>query len=131
MAHPADKDKIEFLVRRRFRHFSSAPPPFAQGLVSVRMSNERIARKHSSVPEAMDAYRTKLQAMTPEEIAALYETECSRQEQERIKEREELRAEAEKRERERFFNQPNAIADVDHWSKTAYWHLSMKQLRCR
>jgi hypothetical protein len=123
MAHPADKDKIEFLVRRRFRHISTAPPPFAQGVVSVRMSNERIARKHPSVREAMDAYRTKLQAMTPEEIGAMYETERSRQEQERIKDQEELRAEAEKRERDRFFNQPSAMADVNHWSKAAYWTL--------
>jgi hypothetical protein len=122
MAQPADKDKIEFLVRRRFGRISSAPPPFARG-VSVHLSNERIAGKHASVREAMDAYRAKLQAMTSEEIAGLYEAERSRREQERHKEQEELRAEAEKRERERFFNQPTAMADVNHWSKAAYWSL--------
>jgi hypothetical protein len=34
-----------------------------------------------------------------------------------------LRAKAEQEERERFFNQPRANADFDHWSKAAHWTL--------
>jgi hypothetical protein len=113
MAHSADKDKIEFLVRRRFPGISSTPPPFARGL----------AGRNPSAREAIDAYRAKLKAMTAEEIAVLHEDERARWEQERLKEQENLRAEAEKRERERFFSQPNAMADVNHWSKAAYWSL--------
>jgi hypothetical protein len=36
---------------------------------------------------------------------------------------EELRVEAERQEKERFFNQPRPRADIRHWSKAAHWTL--------
>ena len=54
--------------------------------------------------------------MRPEEVQALYE-------QERAKERMEWQAKADREEAQRFFNQPGAEADFEHWSKAAYWTL--------
>jgi hypothetical protein len=71
----------------------------------------------------MDAYKTKLQALTSDEVTSLYEAECAKVEAERVKEQKELQDKAEKQEQERFFNRSNAMVDTDHWSKAAYWSL--------
>jgi hypothetical protein len=126
MALPPDKEKIEFLVRRRFRGFSLAhrPQPTGGHGLSISISEERISRKQPNHREATEeAYRSQLQAMTPDEVIALYEAECAEEEAERVKVHSEQRAKAEKEDRERFFNLPSAMADADHWSKAAYWSL--------
>jgi hypothetical protein len=58
----------------------------------------------------------ELSAKPPEELQELVD-------QERAKERRELTARAEREERERFFNQSDARADFEHWSKAAHWTL--------
>ena len=60
-------------------------------------------------------YEAELRTMPPERLQALYEEEQAR-------ERMELQAEAD-REVQRFFNQPGAEADFEHWSKAADWTL--------
>jgi hypothetical protein len=61
-------------------------------------------------------YEKELRAKPPEELQALVE-------QERAKQASELTARAELEERQRFFNQPSARADFEHWSKAAHWTL--------
>lgn len=39
------------------------------------------------------------------------------------KQSEEIRVKEEEKERQRFFNQPTAFADFDHWSRAAHWTL--------
>jgi hypothetical protein len=62
------------------------------------------------------AYKAELQALSPDELSTRY-AEC----QAAYFERERLKAEAE--ERGRFFNQPGAAADFEHWSRASYWTL--------
>ena len=64
----------------------------------------------------MKAYRDELLEKAPEEIQTMYEAEYA-------KEQEEQRAKAEQDEAQRFFNQPDAKADIAHWSKTPYWSI--------
>jgi hypothetical protein len=125
MALVPDKNKIEFLVSRRFRGISLAPAPFLSEryVQSASFSDERNLRKQSSVRETTEAYRTNLQAKTPDEVTALYEAELAKLEAERVKERTEQQAKAEKQESERFFNLQSATMDTRHWSKAAYWSL--------
>jgi hypothetical protein len=61
-------------------------------------------------------YREELSKLSSSELSALVA-------QEKTKEFTELRAEAEREERERFFNQPHAKADFEYWAKMAHWKL--------
>ena len=54
--------------------------------------------------------------LSPQELIARYNAEQQRN-------YEEIAAKAEKEERGRFFNQPHAAADFEHWSKLAHWTL--------
>ena len=114
MVAVSDKRKIEFLVNRRFRGVSRAPAPF----MSVSHGD-----KQPTVREAMGAYKAKLEAMNSDEINAIFETECAKEEAERLKGQRELQEKVEKQEQARFFNRSGARADTDHWSKAAYWSL--------
>jgi hypothetical protein len=133
MASVPDKNKIEFLVSRRFRGISLAPAPFLpqRYVQSASFSDERNFRKQSSVRETMEAYRTKLQAMTSDEVTALYEAELAKLEAERVKERTEQRAKAEKQESERFFNLQSAMASVHRTGAKPRTGLSTKLQRSR
>ena len=64
----------------------------------------------------IEKYEAELRAIQPEELQSLYEKE---QEKQRI----EWQAEADREEAQRFFNQPGAEADFEHWSKAAHWVL--------
>ncbi len=64
----------------------------------------------------IEAYQNELRAKPREELQALYD-------QEQTKERHEQQAKAELEERQRFFNQSHAKADLVHWSKAPYWTL--------
>jgi hypothetical protein len=80
------------------------------------LSAERIARKDGTKAAEMANYVKELRELTQEELKNLYDTAV----QKRMAQNKE-RAEAE--EAARFFNQPHARADFDHWSKAAYWSL--------
>jgi hypothetical protein len=101
-----DRGQIEFLIERRFGRLPSYP----DGRVGVGF------RTYSNMQEAVAAYRTELMEMDSEKREALYRDELTKQQ-----ERE--RAEADLAERNRFFNEPGAVADVDHGCKTPYWSL--------
>ena len=73
------------------------------------MSNPELARQVAD-------YKAHLLQLPPEELQALVKTEFEKQ-------RAEIAAKAEREDRERFFNQPYAQADLDHWSKAAHWTL--------
>lgn len=119
MAQIREIDRIAYLVGRRFRSISRAPPPFVAPVnpsVSVSVSADRLARKDVGLRDAAEAYKAKLRDMPPDELTALYNAE-------RAKQCEEERAKADQEECGRFFNQPFAMADFNHWSKAAYWSL--------
>jgi len=106
-------DPVEFLVRRKYTHASkgstySLPVSLARGVPSSPSS--------SKFSNAADAYRAELRAMSKVELQALFESEIEKQQKE-------LAIKAEAEERKRFYNFPNANADVLHWSKAVYWTL--------
>jgi hypothetical protein len=96
---PTAKERIDYLVRRRFPHWyllkiptsfslgGGGPPPDTREL--------RIA---------IEAFTKELAAVAPEPLVARWN-------EEKRKELEQLGAKAEQEERERFFNRPNANAD--------------------
>ena len=92
-------DKIEYLIGRKF------------GPLGVRQ-----ARKSPEQSRQISDYRDLLLKLPQEEIDV-------RVEKERIKNQEEIAAKAERDEQARFFNQPFAAADFEHWSKAAHWSL--------
>src|SRR5690348_15997691 len=104
-------DPIEYLVGRRFGLLPS------NTAYPVRLSVERELRKVSETKrQAAQSYKADLEAKPKEEIHALYEAELAKH---RAKEL----AKTEREEKARFFNQPSASADFDHWSKASYWTL--------
>jgi hypothetical protein len=100
-------NSIEYLVRRKFPG-SHAPPPMGTGA-------EAHAR-WEELMEAITAFRAALLVKKPEELAALVS-------QEREIEGSALLVKAQREEAARFFNQPHATADFEHWSKCAHWTL--------
>jgi hypothetical protein len=104
-------DPIEYLLRRKFDFLPSPDPgPVVLGV-------GRVMRKAGGAQrQEFEAYKAELQAKSPDEIRALYEAELA-------KHRAEEKAKAEREEQGRFFNQPYAKADFDHWSKAAHWTL--------
>ena len=71
----------------------------------------------------IEEYQAELCAMRPEEVQALYGQEHEKERQEHEKVRIEWQARADREEAQRFFNQPWAEADFEHWSKAAHWTL--------
>lgn len=93
--------------------------PFARALDFPPSLNAGRSGRRDAGPqlrEALAAYREELAALSSEEIIDRYNAEKQRQFQQAI-------AKAEREERERFYNQPNATADFEHWSKFAHWTL--------
>jgi hypothetical protein len=74
MALTSREDKIEFLVRRRFGRAASA-----LAASSVSLSAERVARKQPGAREAIAEYRARLGAMNSDELTALHDAECVRE----------------------------------------------------
>jgi DNA-binding transcriptional MerR regulator len=105
-------DPIEYLVLRRFPAANALrmPPPLPRSGGGIPPD-----RRQELLSQISD-YESELRAKPPEELQELVD-------QERAKERRELTARAEREERERFFNQPYARADFEHWSKAAHWTL--------
>src|SRR5262249_55414209 len=79
-------------------------------------SPEEVSRTYPNMQEARKAYRAELLEKDLEEIQSLYEAEYAKQQDEE-------RAKADLEEGRRFFNQPNAAAEITHWSRTPYWSL--------
>lgn len=104
--------RIEYLVRRRFPNVDRLrpfPPSLGRGRGLPPPDTTELRK-------AVEAYRVELAALTLDEVIA-------RQEDEKVKEREEVRQRLDREEQERFFNLPHANADYDHWSKAAHWTL--------
>jgi hypothetical protein len=104
--------RTEYLVLRRF--------PFARVLdLPTSLSNRPRLSGPTITPETRQAladYRAELAALSPSELIGRYEAEQKRNYNE-------IALKAEEEERQRFYNQPQAEANVVHWSKMAHWTL--------
>ena len=107
MGRPDDrKDMIEFLVRRKFPPLTLATLP-ASSRVKGTTTMGRFLRH-----EEMNRFREELENLPSEEFKSLYEIEQTK-----------LVEEMRREEQLRFFHQPHAAADFDHWSKAEHWSL--------
>jgi hypothetical protein len=97
-------DTIEFLIERKFRPTILAALPSRMGP----RSQDRL--------EEMDSYRAMLKAMPSADLETLCRSEQTKDGREQVE-----RAQME--EEQRFFNQPHATADFEHWSRAAHWTL--------
>jgi hypothetical protein len=108
--HPTDKDRIEYLVLRRYPDARLLKIPRTLSLSGQGYPDTR------QLKASVAAYRAELSALSAQQLRASY-TEV------RNKELEALRRRADEQERALPFNQPYAAADFDHWSKAAHWTL--------
>jgi hypothetical protein len=107
MTHPVGrKDMVEFLVRRKF-----------PATVLATLQNQAQPKGTTTLDrllrhQQMDQYRSELQVLPSEQLQSLYEEESAK-----------ALADLQREEDGRFFNQPHAAADFDHWSKAEHWSL--------
>jgi hypothetical protein len=107
MSHsPGRKDIVEFLVYRKFPSsilatLSDQPRPKGTTTLGRTLRHEEISR-----------YRSELENLPSDQLQPLYEKETAA-----------ALADMQREEGARFFNQPHAKADFDHWSKTEHWSL--------
>jgi len=108
---------IKYLVARKF--------PLAQSFRASRgigsnftasPSDPGAYERRAEILASADAYENELRTKPWAELQALHR-------EEKEAEQAALRAKMEQEERERFFNQPYATADLDHWSRAAHWTL--------
>jgi len=100
-------DPIAYLIRRKFYRRQTGLECFrTDRLVGMAPEAER---------EAVEAYRSELQARRPEKVSALVEAELAR-------EASEEEPQAQQADRDRFFNLPGANADLS-WGRTMIWSL--------
>lgn len=108
-------DPIEFLRERKFPGYRAlrtlVPLSDPRSGVSHQQSDYNVKRL-----QHIDAYEKELRAKPSEELNKLFVAE---QEKYRL----ERKAKEDEEERNRFFNQPSAEADFEHWSKATYWTL--------
>ncbi|WP_139017499.1 hypothetical protein [Bradyrhizobium sp. STM 3809] len=106
MSLSSNRDEvIAFLVQRKFQVLSSAqprPPSPNRSRPLVRSLSEN----------ECDRYGAELRALPPEKLEELYQAEFAR-----------WSGQLEREENARFFNQPHAAADFNHWAKAEYWSL--------
>src|SRR6266403_397017 len=107
MADPLGrKEIIEFLVLRKFR-------PLVLARLSVKLppggttTLDRVLRH-----EEKNKYRSELESLPVDRLQSLYESE-----------QENSLTDMQREEEARFFNQPQAKADFDYWSKAEHWSL--------
>jgi hypothetical protein len=103
---PNRHDIIEFLVRQKFppttlASSSNGAQPRGTTSLGRMLRHEEISR-----------YRSELQSLTSDQLQPLYEKESAK-----------ALADMQREEGGRFFNQPHAAADFDHWSKAEHWSL--------
>jgi len=107
MSPPLDrKDIIEVLVRRKFpptvlASLSNQPQPKGTTTLGRILRHEEVTR-----------YRSELQNLPSDQLQSLYDTETAA-----------ALADMQREENARFFNQPQAKADYDYWSKAEHWSL--------
>jgi hypothetical protein len=107
MSHPLGrKEIIEFPVYRKFppstlATLSNQPRPKGSTTVGRMLRHEEISR-----------YRSELENRASDQLTSLYETEMAA-----------ALADMQREEGARFFNQPQAKAEFDHWSKAEHWSL--------
>jgi hypothetical protein len=101
-------DPVAYLIRRKFY-------PSHTGLERFR-TDRLIGMAPEAEREAVEAYRSELQARRPEEVSALVEAELAR-------EASEEEPQAQQADRDRFFNLPGANADLAYWSRFPIWSL--------
>jgi hypothetical protein len=105
---PNRDEIIKFLVHRKFRSVLavlSSPP------IQPRASRATTLERALGAQER-DRYRSELQALPSEQLQSLYEDESAK-----------ALADLQREEEARWFNQPHAVADFDHWSKAEHWSL--------
>lgn len=107
MSHPLGREHIiEFLVRRKY-------PPLVLASLSNAVQPKDITTVGRGVRrDEVNRYRSKLQSLPSDELRTLYDNELP-----------EASADQQREEERRFFNQPHAAADFDHWSKAEHWSL--------
>jgi len=115
-------DPVQYLVSKRFPAARElrfpptlSPYPSAREALAYEERNQLIAR--------IDAYEEELRSKTPAEIQLLCDEARASELAETTAKAKLETAKAEREERERFFNQPRAMADFVHWSKATYWTL--------
>lgn len=106
---PDKFDPIEYLVERKFPllRIANIPVSISSTARTPRFDGAKIRRE-------AELYRAELAALQPEELDALHKAERARELAQAV-------AKAAKEEAARFFNQPVAIGDFEHWSKAQYW----------
>lgn len=108
-------DPFVFLVHRKF---PNVPPTYLLSELHPR----EMTRDPAKWPEieqhrsAALRYHEELAAMPEQAFQALLDSELAKQS-------EEIRDKQEEEECQRFFNEPTAFADFDHWSRAAHWTL--------
>lgn len=115
MARLPDFDPIEFLVARKF------PQTILATFPEPRSPNRRpraslSPEERETIRRETNEYREELRAMPPDAFQALLESETKKRD-------EVVRARNDEEEKARFYNQPYANADFNHWSRAAHWTL--------
>ncbi len=104
------KTIVELLVQRKF------PPVVLADLSGKRQPTGTTTLSRILRHEEIKGYRGELEALPENELQELFRTEQAK-----------LIEEAQREEQLRFFHQPHAAADFDHWSKAEHW--SLEELR--
>ncbi len=117
MRYRPNTDPVEYLLEREFPAYRSVMLAHAQPISRHTRPVSAGTREWRALMQAkIEERRKELEALSVAERTRLVETA-------RAKELEEWKQKAEQEERARFFNQPHARADLDHWGKMAYWSL--------
>jgi hypothetical protein len=104
-------EAIKFLLRRRFPQLRPDTTIAAGGSLQFKFGAYDV-----DVAAQAEQYLTELRNMPVEKLQALHASEQAKLQQEFIEQ-------AELEEKRRFYNQPGANADFDHWSRMADWRL--------
>lgn len=108
-------DYIQFLLERRFRELRQPPSPmalkygFTDGIIYGDDEIGEFPEPPETVLQAADKYRQELLKLSSAEIKARYDAEL---EQKYIED-----------DQRRFFNEPKAAADFEHWGRMELWSL--------
>jgi hypothetical protein len=115
MTFIGEAKQFKYLVLQKF--------PGAKGIIFNQPPSPKSDRSGALLPESREilrkeiaAYEAELRKMPIGKLRDLYETERKKEQQENV-------TNAKKAEKNYFFNLPSAKADLDYWSKTAYWTL--------
>ncbi len=102
---PKQERAIEYLLTRKFPYHRAIRATLAR-TPSLATARTPAGFERQKSLSAAAAYKVELRAMSPEGLAVAVD-----------------RDRAEDEDRERFFNQPHSLADLQYWAKAAYWNL--------